>query len=106
MRWWGDKIASNQISPIRAKSRTIVRLPTILFATSKSGWPAKPRGATVWSGVFNEVSASSKANDRTLQSLQEELETTRHEFELIEAHLDEVVGQPRLVPEAVLNLSG
>jgi Uncharacterized protein conserved in bacteria (DUF2325) len=55
---------------------------------------------------FNEVSASSRAKDRMLQRLQEELETTRHEFELIEVHLDAVVGQPRPSPEAVLNLSG
>jgi hypothetical protein len=55
---------------------------------------------------FNEASASSRAKDRTLQRLKEELEATRHELALVESHLDEVVAQPRPAPEVVLNLSG
>jgi len=55
---------------------------------------------------FNEASASSRAKDRTLQRLKEELEATRHELALVESHLDEVVAQPAHAPETVLNLSG
>ena len=55
---------------------------------------------------FNEASASSRAKDRTLQRLKEELEATRHELALVEIHLDEAVGQSRPPPETVLNLSG
>jgi hypothetical protein len=54
----------------------------------------------------NEVSASSKATDRTLQQLKEELEATRQELALVETHLEELVGQSSLTSDSALNLSG
>lgn len=55
---------------------------------------------------FNEVSVSLKAKDRTSRRLQQDIQTMRHELELIEAHLNEMVRQPTPAPELILNLSG
>jgi hypothetical protein len=54
----------------------------------------------------NEVLASSKATDRTLQQLKEELEATRQELALVETHLEHVVGQSSPSSGSVFDLSG
>jgi len=54
----------------------------------------------------DEVSASSKATDRTLQQLKEELEATRQELAFVETHLEEVIGRSSPGPGSALNLSG
>jgi Uncharacterized protein conserved in bacteria (DUF2325) len=55
---------------------------------------------------LNEASASSKAADRTLHRLKEELEATQQQLALVETHLEEVVGQSSLASGSALNLSG